>query len=64
MRAQVTQLVSDQGTVVVFEAVTDAADIITFACDHRCAQQIAHALAWGEDPIEVNVEPWQILGRV
>lgn len=62
--AIVESIQRDEGSVVVFKAApTDGSyeKHIFFACDHRCAQDIANALDEGEEPLVV-LEDWQILG--
>lgn len=56
----VTRPVEDCGTVVIFEGVDEQDRLVTFACDHRCAQALVDGLAGG-DVVEVEVEGFQIL---
>ena len=60
-----TDVLADEGTVVLFLG-TDVKDgrTITFAVDHRLAQDIIASEDWqgGGSPL-VFVEPWQIMGR-
>lgn len=58
----ITGLVSNQGTIVVFEGETDDGVIVQFGVDWRPARDIAQALEEGEI-IEVDVADWQILSR-
>jgi hypothetical protein len=59
----VTGLVSDQGTIVLFEGYPeDSPDKkVMFSCDHRLAQDIVDALAGGDNPPAL-VPYWAILG--
>lgn len=63
LTVQVTSLISDQGTVVVFEGEdVETGEIVTFAADHRPGQDIAHGLAFSEEPPTVSVPFWAIVG--
>lgn len=52
----VTDLVSDEGTIVVFEGIDEDGTIVTFAADHRMAGGVKPGLACA-------VEQWAILSR-
>ena len=58
-----TALVRDEGTIVVFEGEDEeSGEIVTFACEHRPAQDIAWAIETGEMPL-CDVPSWAILSR-
>ena len=67
---EVTQLVRDEGSVVLFrgqeldENGVDYKGSVTFACDHRPAYAIAQALEEGEPDIYVELDEWQIISRI
>jgi hypothetical protein len=61
MEITVDRIVSDQGSIVVFEGLNEDSLRVSFGADHRPAQAIADALASGEEPV-CFVEDWQILG--
>lgn len=58
----VTELIADQGSVVLFKGVTDEGETLTFAADHRCAQALVEGLSVDDD-VRVAVEGWQIWSR-
>lgn len=61
MRLTVTEPVADHGTIVLMQGIEIETDrVVTFACDHRPAQDIVNALAAGED-VEVEIEDWQVM---
>lgn len=63
IEATVVKPVRDEGSVVLFEATAqnDSGEVrLTFACDHRSAQDLVDALAAGEEPV-VYLEDWQIV---
>lgn len=59
MELTVERVVEDCGTVVIFEGRDELDRLVSFACDHRVAQDLADAVAEGE--AFVNVEGFQIL---
>jgi hypothetical protein len=62
MTVTVERIVSDQGSIVIFEGLDEEGLFwIQFAADHRPAQWIADALSHGINP-ECHVENWQIIG--
>ena len=61
MRVIVTELQSDQGSLVVFAGTAqESGDPVMFACDHRYAQDLVEALENGDSP-SAHVESWQLL---
>lgn len=62
MTLTVTDVVRDEGSVVLFRGIDEDDRTVTFAADHRPAQAIADALAAGE-LVEVEIEAWQVVGR-
>lgn len=53
----------DHGSVVTFEGVDDGGNLVTFAVDHRVAQDlIGHQELVGE--VRCSVEGWQILSVI
>lgn len=62
MNVLATEVVSDQGTVVVFGGIAvDSGKTVRFGVDHRMAQGLADLLdQYGE--AECDVEGWQLLG--
>jgi hypothetical protein len=57
----VTEIVRDEGTVVLFRGDRENGSPVTFAVDRRPAYDIANALAAGEF-VEVEIESWQVVG--
>ena len=58
-----TALVRDEGTIVVFEGEDEeSGEVVTFACEHRPARDIAWAIEVGEMPL-CDVPSWAILDR-
>lgn len=58
----VTEVVADHGSVVLMRGIEHETDrTVTFAVDHRPAQDIANALAQGEDVEVYDVEDWQVM---
>lgn len=55
MTAELGSLVEDHGTIVVFEAFTDASRVL-FGVDHRIARDLVELHG-----AEVFIEPWQVL---
>lgn len=62
MQVVVTDVVRDEGSIVLMQGLTtDGSDrVITFACDHRPAQEIVAALEQAEDAL-CWVEDWQVV---
>lgn len=60
MEITVDQLLSDQGTVVVFGGTTEEGVYVTFAVEHGCAAALAQAVVMDEEAVAV-IEPWQLL---
>lgn len=60
MRLVVDSILADEGSVVLFGA-TDSGRAVTFAVDHRYAEDLARAVMLDEYP-EVEIEPWQVIG--
>lgn len=61
MRLTVTEPVADHGSIVMLRGIEHETDrVVTFAADHRPAQDIVNALADGED-VEVEIEDWQVM---
>ena len=48
--------VRDEGTVIVWEGITEDLDVVWFGVDHGLAAAIP-------DGADCEVEPWQILAR-
>ncbi|HET7110253.1 MAG TPA: hypothetical protein VFI41_05240 [Gemmatimonadales bacterium] len=63
MEIEVTELVADGGSVVVFAGLDSDGARVTFAVDHRPAQELVNAMLNDEEVIAF-VEPWQIMGGV
>lgn len=63
IEATVIGLERDEGTIVVFSAVTEDGGGLMFACDHHYAQDIVNGLADQEEEVFVALQPWQIIGR-
>ena len=61
MKLEVMYMVRDEGTIVVFSGLDDEGRDHWFAADHRPAQAIVAALE-DDEPVEVEVEPWQLVG--
>ena len=59
MFVTVTAPDTTEGTVVTFHARDDDGTPVLVAVDHRMARAIAEALEDG--PVDVRVEPWQLL---
>jgi hypothetical protein len=57
----VTDVVSDEGTTILFAGVTDDGLTVTFAADHPAAAAILEALRAGQTPV-VDVPSWTVLG--
>jgi len=52
-----------QGSVVLVQGLTDTGRTIVFAGDARPMYDFLTAVIDGGEPLECDVEPWQILGR-
>jgi hypothetical protein len=61
LEVTVDQLLSDEGSVVVFGGTTESGRYVTFGVDHRLAEPLAQAVVMDGEATAV-VEPWQILG--
>lgn len=65
MLVNVTEVVDDQGSIVLFGGtLTEDGRYVVFAVDHRMAQGLADALftgEYGEAPL-AEVESWQVIG--
>jgi hypothetical protein len=58
----VTMVVRDEGSIVLMRGVEHETDrIVTFAVEHRPAQDIVDALGRGEDVEVYDVEDWQVM---
>lgn len=62
MEVTVTEIVRDEGSIVLFRGVTDDGSAVVFACDHRPAQDIVNALIEGDEDVTCFIEDWQIVG--
>lgn len=62
MKVYVDRIVRDEGSVVLFAGDNDYGEMITFACDHRPAQDLATRILEGDEVVECEVEDWQITG--
>lgn len=61
MEVTVTEIVRDEGSVVLFRGLTDDGTAVVFACDHRPAQELLNGLL-NDEEVVAFVEPWQIVG--
>lgn len=61
MIVTITELDRDEGTVVTFRARDAVGSPVLVGFEWRVAGAIAEALEDG--PVDVTVEPWQIVGR-
>ena len=61
MEICITEYVSDEGTVVVFNGTLNDGRRVAIGVDHRCAQPIVDELLDGF-PANAVVEGWQVLG--
>lgn len=61
MEITVTEIVRDEGSVVLFRGLTDDGTAVVFACDHRPAQELLNGLL-NDEEVVAFVEPWQIVG--
>lgn len=61
MEVTVTQILRDEGSLVLFRGLTDDGAAVVFAVDHRAAQGLVDGMLNDEDVIAF-VEPWQIVG--
>lgn len=64
MEVTVTEIVRDEGSVVLFRGLTDDDTAVVFAVDHRMAGDIIEALinGDGDESVGVIIEAWQIVG--
>lgn len=61
MEIEVTGIVRDEGSVVLFQGVPlEGSPLVTFAVDHRPAQELINGMLNDEEVIAI-VEPWQIV---
>jgi hypothetical protein len=60
----VRDVISDQGTIVVFEGEDEDGNVVRFAADHRQGALIAAAFVADNDcePVVASVPSWAILG--
>jgi hypothetical protein len=72
MIVEVAEFIRDEGTICVFAGNTEDGERVTFAVDHRPAQQLVDAMfdpdtgnetAAYNEGIMVDVEGWQVLSR-
>jgi hypothetical protein len=62
MEVTATQLLSDEGTILVFLGETEDGETVTFAADHRPGRDIAAAIERGDSPI-CEIPEYMLLGR-
>lgn len=55
----VTELVQDEGSVVLFSGTDESGHQLIFGADHRAAQDLATALESGESPVAA-IPGWSI----
>lgn len=63
MKVTVTEIVRDEGSVVLFRGLTDDGAAVVFAVDHRPAQELMNGMLNDEEVVAI-VESWQIVGAV
>lgn len=63
MEVTVTEIVRDEGSVVLFRGLTDDGAAVVFAVDHRPAQELMNGMLNDEEVVAI-VESWQIVGAV
>lgn len=61
MEVTVTEIVRDEGSVVLFRGLTDDGTAVVFACDHRPAQELLNGLL-NDEEVVAFVDTWQIVG--
>ena len=62
MEVEVTQIVRDEGSVVVFMGTSlEDGRPVTFAADHRPARELINGLCNDEEVVAI-VESWQVIG--
>ena len=62
MEVEVTQIVRDEGSVVVFQGESlEDGRTVTFAVDHRPAQELVNGMLNDEEVIAL-VDSWQVIG--
>lgn len=62
MHLVVETILADEGSVVLFQGSNaDSGKLVTFAVEHRYAEDLAEAVMLDEQP-EVDIELWQIVG--
>jgi hypothetical protein len=63
LQVTVTELVANEGTIVLFAGHTEDGTRVTFGCDHRMAGPLAEAVMLDQDPV-ADVPPWSVLGSM
>jgi hypothetical protein len=62
MEIEVTQIVRDEGSIVLFQGTSlEDGRVVTFAADHRPAQELINGML-NDEEIIAFVEPWQVVG--
>jgi hypothetical protein len=56
-------ILRDEGTVLVLQGRNSRGKIVAFGVDYRPAQRILFGLE-GDGEVEVEIEPWMVLGRI
>lgn len=62
MEVTVTEIVRDEGSIVLFSGLTDDGGAVVFACDHRPAQALINGML-NDEEVVAFVDDWQIVGR-
>ena len=62
MEVTVTEIVRDEGSIVLFRGLTDDGTAVVFAVDHRPAQALVDGMLNDEEDVIAFVEAWQIVG--
>jgi len=64
MEIEVVSIVRNEGSVMVFRGTSlEDGRTVTFAVDHRPAQELMNGMLNDEEVIAL-VEPWQVLGMI
>lgn len=64
MEIEVTAIVRAEGSVVLFRGESlETGRTVTFAVDHRPAQELMNGMLNDEEVIAL-VEPWQVMGVI